>query len=474
MSFLSADFILFLPAAVLLYYLVPRRLKPVCLLAASYLFYACVSVRFVPWLLAYTVLTFFAGRLIAGKRDEKGADLLLGICLTLLFTILLSFKYLPVDRFSLVMPAGLSFFTFEAAGYLIDVRRGRAPEDDPVRLALFLSFFPQLLSGPIARSSTFLPQLDKPAVFSADNLSEGAFLMLWGYFMKRVAADRAALFVNQVYGNWQGCGGLVLAGATALYALQVYCDFYGYSTMALGAARLFGIRLQDNFTAPFLSRSIGEFWRRWHNSLTGWFRDYLYIPLGGNRKGRVRKYLNIMIVFLVSGMWHGNTLNYAVWGALNGFFIVLSDITKPVRSFLGGRLVRDPDCFSCRLVSSLVVFAEFCFTLVFFRMESFGEAIRLIRQMLTIPGIRSFQESVFFSVGEEMPNAGDLRLLLISAAVILFADWMKYRGISVVSWVRKQEFWFRDLVLICGALLVLFLGVWGESFSANSFVYVHF
>ena len=474
MSFLSADYIIFLPAAVLLYYLAPRRLKTFCLLAASYLFYAMVSVRFVPWLVAYTVYIFFAGRFLYSRRGEKSADVLLGVSLALLFTILLSFKYLPMNRFSLVMPAGLSFFTFEAAGYLIDVRKGRAPEDDFFRLALFLSFFPQLLSGPIARSKTLLPQLEQPAAFSALNISDGAVLMLWGYFLKRVAADRAALFVDRVYGNWQGCGGLVIAGATALYALQIYCDFYGYSTMARGAARLFGIRLQDNFTAPFLSRNIGEFWRRWHNSLTGWFRDYLYIPLGGSRKGKLRKYLNTMIVFLVSGMWHGNTVNYVVWGALNGLFIVFSDITKPVRSFLGARLVRDPDCFSCRLFSSLVVFAEFCFTLIFFRMESFGEALRMIRQMITIPGIRNFQDSVFFSVSEEMPNAGDLRLLLLCAAAILFADWMKYRGISLTEWMRKQEFWFRDLVLICGALLVLFLGVWGESFSANSFVYVHF
>ena len=162
MSFLSADFILFLPAAVLLYYLVPYRLKTVCLLTASYLFYACVSIRFVPWLFSYTVLTFFAGKLIAGKREEKGADLLLGICLAFLFSILVSCKYLPMDRFSLVMPAGLSFFTFEAAGYLIDVRRGRAPEEDFVRLALFLSCCPQLLAGAIARGGTLLPLLARP------------------------------------------------------------------------------------------------------------------------------------------------------------------------------------------------------------------------------------------------------------------------------------------------------------------------
>lgn len=474
MSFLSAEFILFLPAVVLLYHLAPKRLKMPCLLLVSLGFAALQSVLLVPWLLSYTAFTYAAGLALSVRRGKREGNLLLGGSLILLFTVLLAFKYIPAERFSLVMPAGLSFFTFEAAGYLIDVKRGSAPEKDFLKLTLFLSFFPQLLSGPIARSGTLLPQLEKPGKVSKEDLWEGAMLLLWGYFLKRVAADRAALFVSRVYGNWQGCGGLVLAAATALYAMQVYCDFYGYSTMARGAARLFGIRLQDNFSAPFMARSISEFWRRWHNSLTGWFRDYLYIPLGGNRKGRARKYLNTMAVFLVSGMWHGNTVNFAVWGALNGFFIVLSDLSKPFRSFLSSRLVRNGDSFSMRLFRSLVVFAEFSFTMVFFRMESFGEALRLIRQMLTIPGIRSFQESIFFSAAEEAPNAGDLRLLLLCAAAVLAADALKYREISVLRLLKEQEFWFRDLVLVLGALLVVFLGVWGESFSAGSFVYVHF
>ena len=457
----------------LLYYAVPERFRRLWLLAASYIFYGLISVRFVPWLLGYTVLTFAGGILLSGRKGRAGS-ILRGVLLTLLFTILLSFKYLPEMPHSLVMPAGLSFFTFGAAGYLIDVKKGRVPERDFLSLALFLSFFPQLLSGPIARSHTLLPQLEKPARFSREDVSDGLFLMLSGYFLKRVVADRAVLFTSPVFDSWQNQGGLVLAAAAALYALQVYCDFYGYSLMALGGARVLGIRLQDNFSAPFLSKSIGEFWRRWHNSLTGWFRDYVYIPLGGNRKGRLRKYVNTLAVFLISGMWHGNTVNFEVWGLLNGAFIIFSDLTKGFRTKVRGALAHDPESLSHHLLQSFFVFVQFSFTMVFFRMASFREAVSMLFHMVRVPGVRSFQQSIFFQEGEIIPNAADLRVLLVSLFALFLSDLFKYRGISLTGILKKQEPWFRDAVLIGGTLLVLFLGIWGESYSSSSFVYVHF
>ena len=507
MSFLKGTFFLFFPAVLVLYHALPGRFRALWLLLSSLCFYYLVNPAFVPVLLCYIAFTFGAGLLLekhraasqaesgAGSDTESGIQskaggagsaaerragtALLAACLVALFSILLVFKYLPKGPF-LIMPAGLSFFTFEAAGYLIDVYKGREAEKNPVILALFLSFFPQLLSGPIARAESLLPQLnrlkeERPSLKrSLPALYSGFFLLLWGYFLKLVAADRAALFVDKVFGDFPNYPGTVVFVSALLYVLQLYCDFFGYTTIAAGAAEMLGIKLEDNFGAPFFASSFGEFWRRWHRSLTGWFRDYLYFPLGGSRKGQLRKYVNMLIVFTVSGIWHGNSLNFAVWGLLNGVLLVWSDWTMPFRKKLCGLLKLDPASFSHRLFSSLVVLLEFTLGTVFFRAPSVGEALRILKHMALHPGIRAFQQSLFFAEGEAMPGARDVRILLFALGVLLWADWQKYRGKRVRDWIFAQEAWFRDALIIAAPLLILFLGIWGEAFTSSSFVYVHF
>lgn len=470
MSFLSLNFFLFFPIAVLGYYLSPYRFRKFWLAAAGLVFYSFAGIRFVPLLFGYVLFTYFAG-IALEKRAEKP---FLAVCLVLLFTILGLFKYVPVSVFS-VMPAGISFFTFEAAGYLIDIYRGKyRAERNFLNLLLFLSFFPQLLSGPIARGNLLLPQIKNPRKFRLHNLRSGIYLLLWGAFLKLVIADRAALFVDALYGNYETHGGAELLLAAILYAIQIYCDFSGYSVMALGTAQILGFRLQDNFEAPYLAPNISELWRRWHISLTSWFRDYLYIPLGGNRRGTARKYLNIMIVFVLSGMWHGNTLNFAIWGALNGLYLLISGVTKPLRRRARAALGIDPASFSCRFLSCCIVFAEFTFSCVFFRAESLSQALGILRRIFTCVQLRGLGNSILFRTGDGMPGRGDLFILLAASAVLFAADCLKYRGIRVRNLLMRQDLWFRDLVVIGSFLVVLFLGVWGESFSADSFVYVHF
>lgn len=217
--------------------------------------------------------------------------------------------------FDIILPVGISFYTFQALSYTMDVYRNEIyAEKNFFRYALFVSFFPQLVAGPIERSKNLLKQLGMPKKFNFEKVKEGILLMLWGYFLKMILADRIAIFVDSVYGDYQTFSGYYIAVATILFAIQIYCDFSGYSIIAMGAAKILDIDLMENFDAPYYSSSVAEFWRKWHISLTSWFKDYLYIPLGGSRKGKFRKNFNKMIVFLVSGLWHGANLSFVVWG----------------------------------------------------------------------------------------------------------------------------------------------------------------
>lgn len=217
--------------------------------------------------------------------------------------------------FDIILPVGISFYTFQALSYTMDVYRNDIyAEKNFFKYALFVSFFPQLVAGPIERSKNLLNQLSNPIKFSFVKARDGLLLMLWGFFLKIVLADRIALFVDTVYASYEIYTGGYLIIATFLFSVQIYCDFYGYSVIAMGAAEILGIQLMENFYAPYFSTSVSDFWRNWHISLTSWFKDYLYIPLGGNKKGKLRKYVNKMIVFLVSGLWHGAEMSFVIWG----------------------------------------------------------------------------------------------------------------------------------------------------------------
>ena len=341
MLFNSIDFLFFFPVVVLVYFVFPKKLKYLWLLAASYYFYMCWNAKYALLIFTSTVVTYISG-LLMEKVKRSGFDaskqtilkkwVVAGSFIVNL-GILFYFKYinfaldlfgqvlsrvhieLNIPAFDIILPVGISFYTFQALSYTMDVYRDEIyAERNFFRYALFVSFFPQLVAGPIERSKNLLKQLSVPSKFSFENMREGFLLMLWGYFLKLVLADRIAVFVDVVYGDIATYPGAYLVVATVLFAVQIYCDFSGYSTIAMGAAKVMGIQLMENFDAPYLAISVAEFWRRWHISLTSWFKDYLYIPLGGSRKGKMRKYMNKMIVFLSSGLWHGADVSFIVWG----------------------------------------------------------------------------------------------------------------------------------------------------------------
>ena len=311
MVFNSAQFLLFLPLAALGYFAVPQKARRPWLLLACYFFYFCWNPAHVPVLAFVTAVGYLGGRLLEGK-PRKGV-LAAGILLAL--APLIGFKYLGFltksvlsvlahlgvqiapPAFDFLLPMGISFYTLQAVGYLVDTYRGEKAEHNLLDFALFVGFFPQMVSGPISRGNRLLPQLSAAKRPAFDDLQDGVLLLIWGYFLKIVVADRAALFVAAVYAPESEYEGWFYIVATLLFCLQLYGDFGGCSVMAMGTAKILGIDLIDNFNAPYFSQSIAEFWRRWHISLSTWFRDYLYIPLGGNRKGTLRKYLNVLVTF---------------------------------------------------------------------------------------------------------------------------------------------------------------------------------
>lgn len=334
MVFNSSSFLFFFPVVILLYFVIPPKLQWIWLLVSSYYFYLSWNVKYGMLLLITTVVTWAGGMFLEwykGKKWVKKACV--GGCLFIDLAILGIFKYQNFvldsiaglaeqfgislsfeNRWDVLLPVGISFYTFQALGYVIDVYRGEKAEKNIFRYALFLSFFPQLVAGPIERSKNLLGQLRQAHGFDYERVKNGLLLMLWGLFQKMIISDRLALFVNTVYNDYANYSGIIVIIATIFFAVQIYCDFGGYSDIAIGAAQVMGIDLMQNFNKPYFATSIKDFWKRWHISLTAWLRDYLYIPLGGNRKGKARKYINTMIVFLASGVWHGANWTYIYWG----------------------------------------------------------------------------------------------------------------------------------------------------------------
>ena len=426
MLFNSIQFLLFFPAVLIVYFLLPKKIKHFWLLIASYYFYMCWNARYAALIFISTLITYAGGILLekAGASDIGEAAVarrkkcVVALSLISNLGILFFFKYfnfflssvaqcfgaahieLNVPQFDILLPVGISFYTFQALGYTLDVYRGEIrAEKDFFKYALFVSFFPQLVAGPIERSKNLLSQLSQPKKFDFDNFREGVLLMLWGYFLKLVIADRVAVFVDTVYGDCVSYPGMYLVVATMLFAIQIYCDFAGYSTIALGSAKILGIKLTDNFNAPYLASTVAGFWRRWHISLTSWFRDYLYFPLGGNRKGKARKYLNKLIVFLVSGLWHGASFSFVIWGGLNGIYQIAGEMFGPVSSRIRRALHIREESRGYRFLGMIRTFILVDFSWVFFRAQTVKDSFLILRQMFGVGNFRVLFDGSLYECG---------------------------------------------------------------------------
>lgn len=494
MLFNSLQFLIFFPIVVGVYYLIPQKIRTYWLLVASYYFYMCWNAKYVLLLLFSTIVTFVSGLVLekcaVNERGKLNKKLCVAVSFVLNLSILFVFKYLDfgieslnavlgrlhialnAPEFDLLLPVGISFYTFQALGYTVDVYRGEIhAEKNFFRYALFVSFFPQLVAGPIERSKNFLCQLDKPQKPTLNSLRDGCLLMLWGYFLKVVLADRIAVFVDTAYGDFETYTGVYLIVATILFAVQIYCDFSGYSVIAMGAAKILGIRLMENFDAPYLSTSVAEFWRRWHISLSGWFRDYLYIPLGGNRKGRFRKYGNLLITFGVSGLWHGANWTYVIWGLLNGVYQIIGDFLAPIKKKVAAFLEIREDSLSHRCIRVASTFFLVDLAWVFFRADTALHALRIIKRMFTTKNHWVWFDGSLYECGLNRQN---FTLMIWGILLLFVVDICKYKGIRIREIVAKQDVWAQFLIVIAGVFGILLFGIWGAGYDAANFIYFQF
>ena len=483
---------------VVIYYIIPDRVKYLWLLAASYYFYMCWNAQYALLILFSTAVTWISGLLIERVKQGHSTEsirirrkkMIVATSIVLNLSVLFLFKYLEfalsllgtmlslihieltIPDFDLLLPVGISFYTFQALSYTIDVYREEVPaEKNFFRYALFVSFFPQLVAGPIERSGNLLHQLTVPHKFSWYHFKDGSLLMLWGFFLKIVLADRIALFVDTVYGDIYTYTGWYLIIATILFAFQVYCDFYGYSVIAKGTAEILGIELMENFNAPFLSLSVAELWQRWHISLTSWFKDYLYIPLGGNRKGSLRKYCNKMIVVLASGLWHGASTTYIIWGALNGLYQIVGELFQPARNKIIDFLGLHRESFGHRLVCCLTTFVLFDFSLIFFRADTLREALVIVGKVLTVSNPWVLFDGSLFTCGLDGQN---FFLTIICITILLWADIMKHRNVRVRTAILRQDIWFQCVAVVFFIMAILIFGLWGPGYNASNFIYFQF
>ncbi len=396
MLFNSLEFPLFFVAVVVLCALVPQRGRWGLLLVASYLFYAAWEPGYLALIVASTLVDYAAGRAMGAHAERAGRRPWLLVSLAANLGLLFTFKYYDFFRLSLtglaeafdvsvhppaldlLLPVGISFYTFQTLSYSLDVYRGdRDPERHLGFFALYVAFFPQLVAGPIERSTRLLPQL-RGALGGLDmeRLRSGLLLMLWGFFKKLVIADRLAVYVQAVYGDAGTHAGAPVVLATYFFAFQIYCDFSGYSDIAIGAARILGVDLMQNFRRPYLATSVREFWGRWHISLSTWFRDYLYIPLGGNRRGPGRRGFNVFLVFLLSGLWHGASWTFLLWGALHGLYMLVGSLWEAKRA----PSVSPPSGLR-RVMAGLLTFHLVLVAWVMFRADDLATAGRLLVSM---------------------------------------------------------------------------------------------
>ena len=498
MLFNSFEFLAFFPLVTLAYFLLPARLKTPWLLVASYYFYMGWNARYAVLIAASTLVTYLSGLLIE-RAGENLRLKRLWVALSLLINlgILFFFKYanfmleslaqvlaalhvrLALPVVDVLLPVGISFYTFQALSYTLDVYRGEIEaEHDLVKYALFVSFFPQLVAGPIERSRNLLRQVGNHKPFEWERVKYGLGLMLWGYLEKMVIADRIAIFVDHVFENYEACGGATLAAGIVLFAIEIYCDFGGYSHIAIGAAQVLGFTLMDNFRQPYFALSIGDFWSRWHISLSSWLQDYLFTPLVWSKWTQKIPFLgkkakkppvlsSLMITFLVSGLWHGAAWHYVVWGGLNGGYQAVSGLTRKSRKKWQKTLHIPTKSAGYRLWQRLCTFALVCLSYVFFRAETCGQALRYLQCAFRSPG-------VWNTAGYTGLVRADYAILLAGILLLFAVDVLHEKGLRLRDTLFAKP-WAMQCAVLCGAVcFVVLFGLYGTKSGNSQFIYFQF
>ena len=491
--FNSFEFLIFFPTVVTIYFLLPHRWRWLFLLGASYYFYMSWKLEYIFLIILSTIVDYVVGIQLGKTSEPLRRKLYLALSLTVNLGVLFTFKYFNFFRDSLnevfnyvdapysvpyldvLLPVGISFYTFQTLSYTIDVYRGKKePERHFGIFALYVAFFPQLVAGPIERATRLLPQFYKPHRFDYERVVSGLQLIMWGFFKKLVIADRLAVMVNMVYNDATQYSGFPLILATYLFAFQIFCDFSGYSDIAIGAARIMGIDLMLNFRQPYFAQSISEFWKRWHISLSTWFRDCLYIPLGGNRVTLWRWQLNLLIVFLVSGLWHGANWTFVIWGALHGGYLIaeiwLSMLWGKLSHFFdykkwGGQASPLSRIKILSILKILIVFHLVVFAWIFFRANSISDAFYIVQHLLVFKPA----QSLAYTVNVLFPR-NDLLVALLAIIMMESIHFVQERG-DIWQFLKPKPIYLRWAFYYVIFFMLIFLG---EFSSHEEFVYFQF
>lgn len=466
MIFNSLEYLIFLVVTFILYYLVKPKYRHLILLLASYIFYGYSGIKNIFILLSVTIITYYCGNYISKSKNEYKKRTALAFSIISSIGILLYFKYFEFilktinDVFStnfmienIVVPLGISFFILQAITYPIDIYRNDVKrEKNILKYALFVSFFPQILSGPIGKSKEMIQQISDKHYFKKKEIKEGLIVIIYGLFQKLVIADCIAIGVNKVYNNLENYTGIPILIVVFLYSLQIYFDFASYSNMARGSAKLFGYKITKNFNNPYFSKSIKEFWSRWHISLSTWFRDYVYFPLGGNRKGILKTCINLLIVFIVSGLWHGAAYTFIVWGLLHGLYQIIERIIK----------------FKIKnnLINNIIVFLLVTFAWIFFRANNINDAFYVINNIFNINFTNI--KSQIFSIGLDKYDLFISLVFIVISFVIEFIN----EKTNIIEKLESLPLIIRWGIYLLSLFIIIIFGHYGPGFDNSQFIYL--
>ncbi len=473
MLFNSLSYAIFLPCVFIFYWLLPSKYRWVLLLASSYYFYMSWNAKYVILIASTTIVSYWCAIVMEKTSDQKKKKFCLAAALIVSLGLLFVFKYfnftidlvafmIPVNvkRLNCLLPVGISFYTFQTLSYVIDVYRGRVKAEKHLGIyATFVAFFPQLVAGPIERTSNLLPQIKQSKSFDYGAASYGTRLIVLGLYKKMVIADNLAIYADQVFSDIRAYRGFSLVIAAIFFSFQIYCDFSGYSDIARGSAKLLNIDLMENFKSPYYSSSVREFWSRWHISLSTWFRDYVYIPMGGNRVPKIHNVINLLVTFLISGLWHGANLTFVAWGGLHGCGQVTENLLKVKK-------IEKRNIIWWGRVIFVFVFVTVLW--VFFRATTISDAVYVLKNI--IPNTTGFTE--YFVNGIEELNfskSSVVKIITLYLFPIAVYDYCSLKS-DVIEWIGKKNVIFRYLYLTAVIIMIIAFGYVGQS----TFVYFQF
>jgi alginate O-acetyltransferase complex protein AlgI len=487
MLFNSIQFLIFFPVVTVLYFLIPAKFRWLHLLVASCVFYMGFIPVYILILFFTIIIDYIAGIMIENAHDRRRKKTFLILSIVANVGVLAVFKYYNffIDNvnqllhswniesydlpfLNIILPIGLSFHTFQAMSYTIEVYRGnQAAEKHFGVYALYVMYYPQLVAGPIERPQNILHQLKEEKKFDYDRITAGLKLMAWGFFKKVVVADNLAGIVNNYFAAPEQYNGAAAVIAVIFFSFQIYCDFSGYSDIAIGSSQVMGIRLMQNFRQPYLSKSISEFWKRWHISLSTWFRDYLYIPLGGNRVSVGRVYFNLFFVFLVSGLWHGANWTFVIWGALHGLFLVTGILLTKRKRIFDKSVGIHPYLLNLKSFAWILgTFVLVAFAWIFFRAESVGDAFNVIRSVLSIQLSPAAIKQGFVQLNIDMYHS----ILYFLLIVFLLITEVLQEKESIVTYISEKRPVIRWSAYFLVVGVIIFIGIWGD----QQFIYFQF